>query len=39
MGSIDSWATQGRKNLFGQEVRVVQMQSEGGAAGTVHGSL
>ena len=36
---IDSWATQGRKNLFGQEVRVVQMQSEGGAAGTVHGSL
>ncbi len=36
---IDSWATQGRKNLFGQEVRVVEMQSEGGAAGTVHGSL
>ncbi|MBP3216984.1 MAG: pyruvate:ferredoxin (flavodoxin) oxidoreductase, partial [Lachnospiraceae bacterium] len=36
---IDSWATQGRKNLFGQQVRVVQMQSEGGAAGTVHGSL
>ena len=36
---VDSWATMGKKNLFGQEVRVVEMQSEGGAAGTVHGSL
>ncbi len=35
----DSWATQGRKNIFGQEVQVVEMQSEGGAAGAVHGSL
>ncbi len=35
----DTWATQGRKNIFGQEVKVVEMQSEGGAAGAVHGSL
>ncbi len=35
----DAWATQGRKNIFGQEVQVVEMQSEGGAAGAVHGSL
>ncbi len=35
----DTWATQGRKNIFGQEVQVVEMQSEGGAAGAVHGSL
>ncbi|MBP3728928.1 MAG: pyruvate:ferredoxin (flavodoxin) oxidoreductase, partial [Lachnospiraceae bacterium] len=35
----DSWATEGRKNLFGQEVRIMEMQSEAGAAGAVHGSL
>lgn len=35
----DEWASQGKKNLFGTPVRVVEMQSEGGAAGTVHGSL
>ena len=37
--SVDQWAAEGRKNIFGQTVRVVEMQSEGGAAGTVHGSL
>ena len=36
---IDEWAAQGRKNLFGQKVHVAEMQSEGGAAGAVHGSL
>ena len=35
----DKWAAGGRKNIFGQEVKVVEMQSEAGAAGTVHGSL
>ena len=35
----DSWSTAGRKNIFGQEVKVVEMQSEAGAAGAVHGSL
>ena len=30
----DEWATQGRKNIFGQEVQVTEMQSEAGAAGT-----
>ena len=35
----DIWSQQGRKNVFGQTVNVVEMQSEGGAAGTVHGSL
>ena len=35
----DEWAAQGRKNIFGNEVRVVEMQSEAGASGTVHGSL
>lgn len=37
--NIDEWASHGRKNIFGQEVRVVEMQSEAGAAGAVHGSL
>ena len=37
--ATDEWATQGRKNLFGQEVQVTEMQSEAGAAGAVHGSL
>lgn len=36
---VDEWAANGHKNLFGQPVHVVEMQSEGGAAGTVHGSL
>ena len=35
----DMWATQGRKNIFGHEVVLSEMQSEGGAAGAVHGSL
>ncbi|MCL1823083.1 MAG: pyruvate:ferredoxin (flavodoxin) oxidoreductase, partial [Oscillospiraceae bacterium] len=35
----DSWSTAGRKNIFGQQVRVTEMQSEAGAAGAVHGSL
>ncbi|MEG1863309.1 MAG: pyruvate:ferredoxin (flavodoxin) oxidoreductase [Oscillospiraceae bacterium] len=35
----DQWAVSGRKNLFGTEVKVVEMQSEAGAAGTVHGAL
>ncbi len=36
---IDEWAAQGRKNLFGEVVSVQEMQSEGGAAGALHGSL
>ena len=36
---VDEWSTQGRKNMFGETVRVMQMQSEGGAAGTLHGAL
>ncbi len=35
----DDWASKGKKNLFGTPVKLVEMQSEGGAAGTVHGSL
>ena len=35
----DEWAAHGKKNIFGQPVRVVEMQSEAGAAGAVHGSL
>ena len=35
----DKWAAEGKKNIFGQTVKVVEMQSEGGASGTVHGSL
>ena len=37
--NVDEWAAKGKKNLFGQTVAVVEMQSEGGAAGAVHGSL
>lgn len=37
--SIDEWSSQGKKNLFGQAVKVVEMQSEAGAAGAMHGSL
>lgn len=36
---VDQWAAQGRKNIFGSTARVIEMQSEGGAAGVVHGSL
>lgn len=36
---VDEWASQGRKNVFGQQVNVVEMQSEAGAAGAFHGSL
>ena len=36
---VDEWAARGRKNLWGQTVSVQEMQSEGGAAGAVHGSL
>ncbi len=40
MGELaDSWAAYGRKNIFGQELDVIEMQSEGGAAGAVHGVL
>ena len=35
----DEWAAQGKKNIFGQTVKLVEMQSEAGAAGAVHGSL
>ena len=37
--ATDEWATQGRTNIFDQTVQVTEMQSEAGAAGTVHGSL
>lgn len=36
---VDQWSAQGRKNIFGTKVKVCEMQSEGGAAGTMHGSL
>ena len=36
---VDEWAAAGRKNIFGETVLVQEMQSEGGAAGAVHGSL
>ena len=35
----DEWATGGRTNMWGQQVKIAEMQSEGGAAGAVHGSL
>lgn len=37
--NVDEWAAKGRKNIFGETVSVLEMQSEGGAAGAVHGSL
>ena len=37
--ATDEWATQGRKNIFGQEVQVTEMQSEAGACGACHGAL
>jgi pyruvate-ferredoxin/flavodoxin oxidoreductase len=36
---VDEWSAHGRKNIFGQEVKVAELQSEAGAAGAVHGSL
>ena len=36
---VDQWSAAGKKNIFGTTVKVCEMQSEGGAAGTVHGSL
>lgn len=36
---VDEWSAYGRKNVFGQTVKVVEMQFEGGAAGALHGSL
>ena len=36
---IDDWAAHGQKNIFGQTVRVTELESEAGAAGAVHGSL
>ena len=36
---VDQWAANGKKNIFGTTVKVCEMQSEGGAAGAVHGSL
>ncbi|MCF0105226.1 MAG: 2-oxoacid:acceptor oxidoreductase family protein, partial [Holdemanella sp.] len=38
-GLTDVWSAQGRKNMFGQQVRLIEMQSEAGAAGAIHGSL
>ena len=35
----DKWSSEGKKNIFNEKVEVVEMQSEGGAAGLVHGSL
>jgi pyruvate-ferredoxin/flavodoxin oxidoreductase len=37
--NVDQWSAVGLKNIFGQNVRVIEMQSEAGAAGVVHGSL
>ena len=37
--SVDQWSAQGLKNIFGNQVKVVEMESEAGAAGAVHGSL
>lgn len=37
--NVDEWTAQGKKNLFGQPVRLMEMQSEAGAAGAVHGAL
>ena len=37
--NVDEWASKEKKNIFGEEVKVVEMQSEGGAAGAVHGAI
>ena len=36
---VDEWSAFGKKNIFGEQVKVIEMESEGGAAGAVHGSL
>ncbi|MGN0709730.1 MAG: hypothetical protein ACI4LM_05770, partial [Anaerovoracaceae bacterium] len=36
--SMDQWVSEGRKNIFGEPVKIIEMESEGGAAGAVHGS-
>src|SRR5512147_613568 len=36
---VDEWAANGKKNIFGEEVKLVEMQSEAGAAGALHGAL
>lgn len=36
---VDEWSAHGKKNIFGQKVKVIEMQSEAGAAGAMHGSL
>ncbi|MBR1536636.1 MAG: hypothetical protein IJ630_06845, partial [Treponema sp.] len=36
---VDNWSAAGQKNIFGNKVKVIEMESEAGAAGTVHGSL
>lgn len=37
--SMDEWVSQDRKNIFGEKVKIVEMESEGGAAGAVHGAI
>lgn len=37
--AIDKWSAMGKKNIFGSNIKVMEMQSEGGAAGTMHGAL
>ena len=37
--NVDAWASENRKNIFGEEVKVVELESEGGAAGAVHGAV
>ena len=37
--SMDEWESQGRKNIFGEQVKIIEMESEGGAAGAVHGAI
>jgi len=40
MGELaEQWSTQGRKNIFGEKLNVIEMQSEGGASGAIHGAL
>ena len=36
---VDEWSANGQKNIFGQPIKVIEMQSEAGSAGTFHGSL
>lgn len=37
--SMDEWVSQDRTNIFGEKVKIIEMESEGGAAGAVHGSI